>query len=932
MKYYAFNRHMYIHMMLVGLVLLSSSSQCTGLEWDVHGEGYNSVPIKKKKQKMVKKALVIKKNLKNGMTVLVRVIRTVPKVSIQVWYNVGSKDEKTGEKGIAHLIEHMVFKGTDKLSESDINFLAQKLSGSINAFTSYDYTGYLFDLPTHHWKEMLPIIADSMKAARFADDHLNSEMKAVIQELKMRRDNNLTTLANELLATIFPDHPYHYPIIGYKQDLWSVTGQDLKKFYYKHYVPNNATLVVVGDVNPDEVFSLAEHYFKDILPDNNYKKEKFYHNQDIISKSVTLYRDIKQPLAAVAWSVPGERAKNRYTFETIAWILGVGKSAHLSRKIVDELQLATSLAAFSWNLFDHGVFFIIYEPKLTEDIPLINKIIIEKIESIIKNGLTDHELQRAINQAKMKYYRTMENTQSQAYEIGQMFLATGDEQYAFTYFDESIKQLRQNVITMLRDYFRSSVMHTGCILSLSQDEKEQWKKLQAVSDEGDQKILSNRIRTSDVEPPVYAHTVSIKTPESFAFPKAQTATIPNGLKLLYHDVRVTPKIDLVLELKAKHYFDPDDQEGIGNFVMATITEGTKHYTAEELADELESRGISLRSYPGGVTMSMPREEFEIGLELLLEILTNAIFENKQVEKVRQQIVTGIKNFWDDPKLLSNQLVREKIYKGHPFKKNTLGTRNSIAGMTQQQLVNYYKKNIVPGGAKLAIVGDLSEYDVSALIKEKFSKWSGPEVPDIVFPPLSETKFLEVPYQINRDQIVVSFASLSVDRKHKDFDKLSLFDQILGGGVLGSLASRLFQLRERSGLFYTINGSLVSNASKQPGIILVKTIVSNDRLQEAEDAIKNLLETVVDTITEKELDEAKNAISNALVNNFESNSAIAQSFLFLDRYGFPSTYFDAYAQKLQNIKLSEVKKAVKDVLKPKNMITVRVGRVSELPLN
>lgn len=148
-------------------------------------------------------SIVVKKVLSNGMTILVRSSHVIPKVSLQIWYNVGSKDELLGEKGIAHLIEHMIFKGTDILSESDINTVVHKLSGSCNAFTSFDYTGYLFNFPTHHWKEALPIMADCMINCSFKDEMLNSEMKAVIQELKMNRDRYQREIMVGLLSDVF---------------------------------------------------------------------------------------------------------------------------------------------------------------------------------------------------------------------------------------------------------------------------------------------------------------------------------------------------------------------------------------------------------------------------------------------------------------------------------------------------------------------------------------------------------------------------------------------------------------------------------------------------------------------------------------------------------------------------------------------------------
>ena len=165
---------------------------------------------------------VTKYTLSNGMNVLVLPSHIIPKVSVQLWYYVGSKDEQSREKGLAHLLEHMIFKGTATLSESDINEITHKLSGTCNAFTSYDYTAYIFDFPTQNWQMSLRLLADCMRNCTFKQEHLNSELKAVIQELKMYKDNYTSSLLESMMASIFPDHPYHHPIIGYKQDLWSL--------------------------------------------------------------------------------------------------------------------------------------------------------------------------------------------------------------------------------------------------------------------------------------------------------------------------------------------------------------------------------------------------------------------------------------------------------------------------------------------------------------------------------------------------------------------------------------------------------------------------------------------------------------------------------------------------------------------------------------
>lgn len=872
---------------------------------------------------------VIKKVLDNGMTILVRPVHHVPKVSVQLWYNVGSKDEKTGEKGLAHLIEHMIFKGTDTLSESDINVATHMLSGSCNAFTSYDYTGYLFNMPKHNWTETLPIMADCMRNCRFDTNMLNSEMKAVIQELKMYRDNYSASLFEHLVSTIFEEHPYHYPIIGYKQDLWGASSDVLHKFYKKHYVPNNAALVVVGDVNPEEVYTLAKKHFAVIAADTTYKKTQNYLNKDIASKSITLYRDLQQPMVAYAFTVPGLQEKKDHVLNLIAWVLGKGKSSRLYKKLVNELQLATSVSADSDDLFEHGIFFIACEPKRIADIAEIERVIKQELLNIIQEGFTEQEVSRAVKQTEMSLYNLLENLESQAYQIGKYFWATGDENYAFNYLQQqSNAQLQEAMQEMVAKYFRPSVMHRGEILPLAQEEIDVWAELQTESDAEDNRILEAHPRSTPIEPAVYANNLKVGEPGVFNFPKPQIITLSNGLKVLYHHNSNTPKIDVMLQLKARSCYDPQQKQGLYTFMADMLTEGTTRYSAEQLADIVESRGMGLGAYPGGVSMYMTHEDFGFGMQMLHEVLSNASFDEQHMEKVRAQVLADIKNYWDEPWSFSGQLLREQLYKNHPYSKNSMGVRQVIEQISHDDLYNFYKQVVTPEGATLAIVGNLDGYNIKKELEQTIGKWHGQKVNDIEFPTLCSVEPTEVNYPINRDQVVLCFAGLSIDRKHPDYDKLLLFDQIFGGGALGSMSSRLFQLREQSGLFYRINGSLVAGADEQPGVVLVKTIVSMDRLAEAEKVIKQAIDMVPDTLTEQELNEAKRAISNTLIDQFASNRGIAHMFLLADRYGFAPDFFDKRAEQLAHITLGDIQQAVKKIMSSDKLITLRVGRVEK----
>lgn len=869
---------------------------------------------------------VFKKVLKNGLTILVRPNHIIPKVSVQLWYNVGSKDEKTGQKGIAHLIEHMIFKGTEKLSESDINMITYKLSGSCNAFTSYDYTGYLFDFPRHHWQESLPIMADCMSNCTFKQELLNSEMKAVIQELKMYRDNYPSSLVETMISAIFTEHPYHYPIIGFKEDLWDLKRDALLKFYKEHYVPNNATLVVVGDVDPEEVFSLAEKEFGSIPANPTYTKELYHFDPDFTTKSVTMYRDVQQPIVMLSFVIPGARAKIDYLLDALSWILGSGKGSRLQKKLIDELQLATEVETFVYDLFDYGLFFIYFQPKNQEDIESIIGIIEQEINAIITGGISQAELQRAAKKAQTEFLSVLENNQKQAYAIGQLYLATGDEQALFTYLEFPEFELEHQILDLLKAYFQPSAMNIGMVLPLSAEDKYRWHQLQTEADQKDTQILSAITREQLVEEGMHVHKIPIKKSEKFDFPKAKKYTLKNGLTVLYYHNPNVPMVDLILELKAKHYYDPVAQQGLNTFMSALLLEGTKHYNAIELAQAIESLGMTITASPGYLTMSALSHDLERGLSLMHDILTESTFEHNAIEKIRAQLIAELKTYWDTPSSFAGQLAQELVYKGHPYSKKSLGDFDTIGTITQKDLINFYKQYVSPYQATVALVGDLETYDIPALLEQTLGRWQGPVINDLKFPSLSPVEPTEIKYPISRDQVVLCYTGLSIPRNHPDFDNIILFDQIFTGGSLGSLSSRLFQLREQSGLFYTIGGSLLSHTDEQPGMVYLRTIVSLDRLKEAEEVIAHTIDTAAQKLFENELEEAKNALVNSLIDNFESNGRIASAFLFLERFKLPETYFDTRPQQLAKVKEEDVLTAARNILQTKKLAKIKVGRV------
>ena len=292
--------------------------------------------------------------------------------------------------------------------------------------------------------------------------------------------------------------------------------------------------------------------------------------------------------------------------------MGKGKSSRLSKILVDDLQLCTSLTAETEELFDHGLFFILFEPNNQEDIPAIEHIIQKELDSIAQKGITESDLSRAIKQAQMTRYDTLEDTEHQAFEIGKYYLATGDENYIYNYLNEPREELRNGIHEIVTKYLRAPVMHKGVILPLTnQEDKELWHDVQERSDEEDNRILSNRIRTEPIEAPSFAHKVKVQDQQPFDFPKSQKFVLSNGIKVFAYHNENTPKIELVLDLKTKSYFDPEDKQGLGGFLSSVMVEGTKKYSAIEFADVIESRGMGLHTSPGVISMNLLSEDLKV---------------------------------------------------------------------------------------------------------------------------------------------------------------------------------------------------------------------------------------------------------------------------------------------------------------------------------
>jgi len=868
---------------------------------------------------------VYKRRLDNGLTILVAPQHTLPKVSMQLWYDVGAKDEHAGQRGVAHYIEHMIFKGTKSLSESDINNIVHKLSGSCNAFTSHDYTGFMFEMPSQHWYKVLPIMADCMQNATFNEQHLSSELRAILQEIRMYRDDYPTSALEQLTQHIFADHPYRHPIIGYQSELVQLTREDIQRFYNAFYMPNNATLVIVGDTTVEEAVAQAEKAFGYIPAGTPQHHRIATHQRDIHAHSVTLYRDVQQPTVMLSWEIPGFQAQDNYLWDVISWIIGSGRGSRLYRRLMTQEQLVTDIQSFVHDLFAYGQFIIYLQPHDMQDVPRITNIIMEEIDACMHGGISSSELERAQRKARMDYISVFEDIERHAYLLGKHYLATGDENALSQYIDED-PQLGERIEQALCMYLRSSVMHTAQILPVPEPEKAYLQQVQHEVDRYDEAIISRCVRTQDVEPPRCTLEIQPEPAPAFTFPRPQRAQLSNGATLLYHHREDTDKVEVVIDLKAKHFYDPEDKQGLYLCMTEVLQEGTVNYSAQELAEEIEHYGMSLNTAPGSIQVTMLRQDMQKGLQLLREILTNASCDEQAIERVRQRLLSDVARFWDTPTQFSSQLLRQAVYREHPYHKSVLGTEETLQRITQKDIRSAYAHYVVPDQAYISIVGNITGCHLQDMCEDALASWHSKKAPALELPSLEKPVSRVIDYTINRDQTVLCYAGLSVSRFDEDFHALLLFDQNFTGGVLDSMHSQLFQLREQSGLFYAAGGSMLAGSGRGPGMILIKSIISQDQIEDAQERMKQLIRQAPDAYTQEDHEEAQRAIINTLADHFATAQQTAQTFVSMQRFALPDDYFDKRAEHIRSIDRETVQETARAYLDLRHMITLRVGRI------
>jgi zinc protease len=402
---------------------------------------------------------VTKTVLPNGLTILMHVDHSVPTISYHTWFRVGSKYEEPGFTGIAHLFEHMMFKGAKRYSGKEFDTLLQASGVTNNAFTTYDYTGYYEDLPSNKLELIMDLESDRMVNLALTPENLKSEREVVKEERRWRVDNSIPGAINEILwSTAYKVHPYHWPVIGWMQDIDAITLERCKAFYHTYYSPTNAVIAIVGDFNPEKAMELVKKYYGDLprveVPHPKLPEEPAQTQE----REASVSKIAQAPYVTMAYHTVKQGDPDGYVLDLIANILAEGDSSRLYKHLVYRNQEALGVDGSSITPQDPGLFEISLQLKTNKKGAVTVDHVQEELAKLQNQKVPELELEKAKNQIMKHWVDSLKRIHDKAYSLILNEIVTGTYTSLFDDLEKYDKVTTDDIKRVSQKYFKKDNM------------------------------------------------------------------------------------------------------------------------------------------------------------------------------------------------------------------------------------------------------------------------------------------------------------------------------------------------------------------------------------------------------------------------------------------------------------------------------------------
>lgn len=871
-----------------------------------------------------------KSRLKNGLDVILLEDRRLPLAAVNIWYHVGPANERPGLRGLAHLFEHMMFEGSRHVGEkAHFRFLEAAGASSVNGSTGFDATNYFETIPSDSLELALWLESDRMGFLLDTLDEkkLENQRDVVRNERRQNIENTPYGLVQEeLFHQLFPpDHPYHASVVGSHADIEAARLADVIEFFRLYYAPNNASLAIVGDIDPDDTAALVEKYFGPIPAGPPVPKPTAV-TPPITSERRSVVGDrVELPRVYLAWITDPVLSQADAEFDLTAAILGGSKSSRLYENLVYRQRIAQDVAAQQYSLALGSVFVIQATAKPGIEASRLEDAIREELERFRERGPEPVEIERARNMIEASILRALEHLGG--------FGGVADRLNHYNHFLGDPGYLPKDL-----ERYRRATCESLCGLAGKRLRREAGVVVHGVPG---QKIIydvpksSPSIGESAVDPsassPQDAQEWRNRPPgrrssSPLHLPIPLEFSLRNGLRVLFLEQHSLPVLSAHWIVLSGGDRNPAGLSGLASFTAAMLDEGTTKRSSLEIAAAAETIGAVLTtgssmdfSY---VTIRALKRSAEETFELASDVLLNPAFDPAEIERVRHDRLTHLLRQKDSPSALANRVFFDAVYgSGHPYGYLDIGTEESNRAMTRDHILGFYKDGYLAANAALVVAGDLRERELRRLARLYFGDWtsgrSRPETP----PPAAPTnrRVLIVP-KPDSPQTVLRIGHDGTSLSNPDSIVLDVMNNALGGLV----SSRLNRnLRENLGFTYGASSAFVFR--RGPGPFLVATSVRSDATAAAVAEILGEMERMRESrLTPQELATAKDSMARSLSGDFETTAETVSTLgrIFVHHLG-PSYYRDL-PERIQAVSADDVRRAARKYLKPESAVIVAVG--------
>lgn len=830
--------------------------------------------------------------LSNGFTVLVEPDHSAPVSSVQVWVQTGSIHEGSWlGGGLSHFLEHMIFKGTATRGPNDIARAVQEMGGQVNAYTSFDRTVYWITTPAHGTATAIELLADATLHSTIPEGEFAKEQEVIRREFAMGFDDPNRLSSELMLATAFSHSPYRHPIIGHLDIFNNLTREDLDTYYHARYVPDNMFLVVTGDVDPMDIFSLAEKWFCSVK--RNVGAPLFIPHEPPQLGRREAHEEFETELGrcSLVWHIPPITHPDAAALDVLATVLGAGRSTPLYRELRERRNLVHHIASYSYMAGEMGLLgidFICEPPKRLE----AEQAALAVVARYRETEISEAEVTKARKSILADQLGNLATARGRASDIGASWLLARNPDLGVEYLERVGRVEAADLRRVARHYLDPAT----CTVT-------------SVNPRGSLSGISNVTNTN-----------ATRHIESF--------TLPNGLRVLTCEDHKLPVVSAMAVFRGGLLAETLETNGITALAGRTLLKGTTTRTAEQIDGEIESIGGQIGTNSGNNSFSVSVEtmtpDFRLGLDLLADVLSNATFPEEEIAREKEDQIAALKAEDEQITSVARNTMRHAIFDTHPYGLRTNGTPESIASLSRAQLLAFRDHCVTAANGVLAIFGDIDTQEIRQIATKLFGTLPAGELL-MTSPPVAPAlpKSLDIVVQEPKQQAVLMVGFRGTWAHSPDQTALELIET-----ASSDMASRFFQrIREELGLAYFVGAAQMTGFA--PGIFTfyLGTDPAKVALVRAhfEDEIISLAR---EGLTDDELARAKKKMIGSEAIRNQSLDAFTGAAAMDELYGFGYDHHQHRTAEINAVTSEQIRAVAHKYFLEPNRVTVLVTPTQE----